>query len=81
MKTGWLITRNSKYVKVMPITAKQYLRDQLFLEHNNGYFRRHSKTMNNKHSSDNRISKDDKQTQQAPPMDNTTSSQNWTTMT
>ena len=29
MKTGWLITRNSKHVKVTPITVEQCLRDQL----------------------------------------------------
>ena len=28
-KNGWLINRNSKYVKVTLITAEQYLRDQL----------------------------------------------------
>ena len=28
-KTGLLITRNSKHVKATPITAKQYLQDQL----------------------------------------------------
>ena len=28
-KTGWLIARKSKHVKITPITAEQYLKDQL----------------------------------------------------
>ena len=32
MKSGWLITRNSKHVKEMPITTEQCLRYQLSKE-------------------------------------------------
>ena len=40
-KTGQLITRNRKHVKVMPITSKQYLRDQLSKDRENRHVRGH----------------------------------------
>ena len=45
IKTGWIITRNSKHGKVMPITLQKHLRDQLSKDRKR-HIKGHDKTEN-----------------------------------